>query len=128
MLFSFHFQINNIFNKACFQHVGHIFGHWGYRKNTEPLNHSLFVLTCITSFRYLSITRNSFIAFIMLRVIASCLCREGKQGIKSKAGALKCCKETKLLTLLMSGVKFHFQKYKLVDGWVVGGPCEFWVG
>ena len=28
--------------------------------------------------------------------IASLLCREGKQGIKSKAGAIKCCKEIKI--------------------------------
>ena len=28
--------------------------------------------------------------------IASLLCREGKQGVKSKAGAIKCCKEIKI--------------------------------
>ena len=37
--------------------------------------------------------------------IASLLCRDGKQVIKSKAGAAK---KTKLLPLLMSGVTFHF--------------------
>ena len=33
--------------------------------------------------------------------------RAYKQGIKSKARALKCCKEKKLLSHLMSGVTFH---------------------
>ena len=30
------------------------------------------------------------------------------QGIKSKSGAIKCCKEIKLLPFVMSGVTFHF--------------------
>ena len=34
----------------------------GNRKDTEPSYHSLFVLTCISSFHYLSITCNAFIA------------------------------------------------------------------
>ena len=33
-----------------------------------------------------------------------------KQGIKSKAGSVKCCKKKKLLPLQMSGVTFHFVK------------------
>ena len=35
----------------------------GYCKDTEPLYHSFYVLTCITSFRYLSINCNAFILF-----------------------------------------------------------------
>ena len=33
-----------------------------YREDTEPLHNSFYVLTCITTFRYLSITCNAFIA------------------------------------------------------------------
>ena len=38
-----------------------------YRKDTEPLYHSFYVLTSINSFQYLSIPYNAFIAFLMLQ-------------------------------------------------------------
>ena len=53
--------------------------------------------------------------------MASLLCREGKQAIissqegkqdiKSKEGAIKCCKEKKILPRLMSGVTFPCDLY-----------------
>ena len=41
---------------------------------------------------------------ILMPLLVSLLCREGKQGIKSKAGAIKCCKEIKI-TAFASKVK-----------------------
>ena len=40
-----------------------------YRKDTEPLYHSFYVLTSINSFQYLFIPCIAFIAFLMLQCI-----------------------------------------------------------
>ena len=48
-----------------------------------------------------------FYAFIAIHLPLAC-----KLGIKSEAGAIKLCKEKKLLTRLMSGVTFHYYQRK----------------
>ena len=40
-------------------------------------------------------------------LIASLFFREGEQGIRSKAGVIKCIKERNILPLQMSDVEFH---------------------
>ena len=56
------------------------------RKDTEPLCHTLYVITCITSFPYLSIPCNAFIAcynYMLQRISTSFQCALDKIQIAS---------------------------------------------
>ena len=62
-----------------------------------------------------------------LDFIVSLLCQEGKQAIKSKEGAIKCCKE-KTTSRQMSGVTFHFKSFSMKTSQVpvnTGGLVRF---